>query len=451
MKKRAHIVSGLAALAALFLAPIADASLTRATSAALEPLALAAPAAISEPSVFSLFEGTELAAAAAESERPPSFHPLAAVSLLSKDGAEPPLVSADELSYPKTRYRVFGLLGTPILGELRGVSLELHWRSASFSCGLTSGTVGWLSQDPLGDRDSPNLYGFVGARPHEKADPLGLAGVGDCGFWCSLGGYWKGVGTVAAAPGVLTYNLTGALLYATTPEGHRERYREQYEATRRMGSALAEDPLGFVAEGVAGPARKVNAAIESGDVRAASEGLGNLTGQIATVRAGTSGASVTLAPAPALAGTSNAFMQAGGALVMTAPPYLGGASVLMATNAANQNAAGQSKSEPRWKEYEQRHGGQQTTMETRFRGRTVKIRLDKPPSDSQILDFKDYDWSNPRYQDPFIQGRVTETFTTQIAKYKTVRPNVHFQFSAEPPQWVIDTMENAGGTYSVVP
>jgi hypothetical protein len=26
------------------------------------------------------------------------------------------------------------------------------------------------------DRDSPNLYGFVGARPHEKTDPLGLAG-----------------------------------------------------------------------------------------------------------------------------------------------------------------------------------------------------------------------------------------------------------------------------------
>ena len=36
----------------------------------------------------------------------------------------------------------------------------------------------WLSQDPLGDRDSANLYGFVGARPHEKTDPLGLAAAG---------------------------------------------------------------------------------------------------------------------------------------------------------------------------------------------------------------------------------------------------------------------------------
>ncbi|MBK9064832.1 MAG: hypothetical protein IPL89_16835 [Acidobacteria bacterium] len=32
----------------------------------------------------------------------------------------------------------------------------------------------WLSQDPMEDRDSPNLYGFVGGRPHEKTDPLGL-------------------------------------------------------------------------------------------------------------------------------------------------------------------------------------------------------------------------------------------------------------------------------------
>jgi hypothetical protein len=32
----------------------------------------------------------------------------------------------------------------------------------------------WLSQDPMGDKDSPNLYGFVGGRPQEKTDPLGL-------------------------------------------------------------------------------------------------------------------------------------------------------------------------------------------------------------------------------------------------------------------------------------
>jgi hypothetical protein len=164
----------IAALAGLFLAGRAEASLTRTTSPALEASALTLTAPAPEPSEFSLFEGTEITAAATEPERAPSFHPLAAVSLLSKDGAERPLVSADELSYPKTRYRVFELLGAPILGELRGVSLELHWRSGEFRAGLASGTVGWLSQDPIGDRDSVNLYGYVGMRPHELTDPLGL-------------------------------------------------------------------------------------------------------------------------------------------------------------------------------------------------------------------------------------------------------------------------------------
>jgi RHS repeat-associated protein len=179
MKSRLRIVSGLAALAALFLAPLADASLTRASTAerAIEAptLTLASPAAAPEPSEFSLFDGTEIARAAAESESAPSFHPLAAVSLLSKNGAEAPLVSVDELNYPKTRYRVFGFLGTPILGVERDVSLDLHWGCADFRYGFASGTVGWLSQDPLGDKDSVNLYGFVGGRPHERTDPLGLA------------------------------------------------------------------------------------------------------------------------------------------------------------------------------------------------------------------------------------------------------------------------------------
>jgi hypothetical protein len=99
MKSRLRIVSGLAALAALFLAPLADASLTRASTAerAIEAptLTLASPAAAPEPSEFSLFEGTEIARAAAESESAPSFHPLAAVSLLSKNEAEAPLVSGE--------------------------------------------------------------------------------------------------------------------------------------------------------------------------------------------------------------------------------------------------------------------------------------------------------------------------------------------------------------------
>jgi hypothetical protein len=90
-------------------------------------------------------------------------------------------------------------------------------------------------------------------------------------------------------------------------------------------------------------------------------------------------------------------------------------------------------------------------METTFRGNTIKVRLDKPPSDAQIVDFKDFDWSNPSYQKPFVMKRVVEDFAVQIQKYKTIRPNVHLQFSRNPPSWVVDAIRRAGGTYSVAP
>jgi len=35
-------------------------------------------------------------------------------------------------------------------------------------------TASWLSEDPLGAVDSPNLYAFVGWRPHAATDPMGL-------------------------------------------------------------------------------------------------------------------------------------------------------------------------------------------------------------------------------------------------------------------------------------
>ncbi len=98
-----------------------------------------------------------------------------------------------------------------------------------------------------------------------------------------------------------------------------------------------------------------------------------------------------------------------------------------------------------------RHGGQQTTMQTTFNGKQVTVRLDKPPGSSRVLDFKDYNWSNPSYKKPFIQNKVMNEFRSQIGKYKTIRPNVHFQFSQEPPSWVVNTISSAGGTYSVAP
>ncbi len=106
---------------------------------------------------------------------------------------------------------------------------------------------------------------------------------------------------------------------------------------------------------------------------------------------------------------------------------------------------------PAWRQYELQNGSQQTTMQTTFNGQQVTVRLDNPPTGSQIIDFKDYDWSNPSYQKPFIQQQVINDFQTQIQKYQTIAPNVNLQFSQEPPVWVADAIKQVGGTYSVKP
>lgn len=117
--------------------------------------------------------------------------------------------------------------------------------------------------------------------------------------------------------------------------------------------------------------------------------------------------------------------------------------------APSSAAAESAENIPSWKQYEMRHGGQQTIVRTTFEGREVTVRLDKPPSGSQIIDFKDYNWNNPTYQKPFIQQKVINDFQTQIRKYQTIQPNVHLQFSQEPPSWVVNAIKEAGGTYSV--
>jgi len=67
-------------------------------------------------------------------------------------------------------------------------------------------TANWLSEDPLGAVDSPNLYAFVGWGPHVGTDPLGLTtgaeviapGVLGLGAFCE----WLLGGAAAAAPPV---------------------------------------------------------------------------------------------------------------------------------------------------------------------------------------------------------------------------------------------------------
>jgi hypothetical protein len=159
-------------LAALLVAlvPRAEASLTR--TAALEPTSISAspwpgrPLALDESRTseprFNLFEGDELARAAAEPDSAESFHPLAAISLYSQDGADPRLESVDEASYPKTRVWAIDVLGSTLVSRSAGLSLESDWACGDFSCGLASGG----RKDPLGLAASVSLSGvIVGIRP----------------------------------------------------------------------------------------------------------------------------------------------------------------------------------------------------------------------------------------------------------------------------------------------
>ena len=57
----------------------------------------------------------------------------------------------------------------------------------------------------------------------------------------------------------------------------------------------------------------------------------------------------------------------------------------------------------------------------------------------------------PTYQNPFIQQRVIEDFQEQILKYQSIAPNIVLQFSQQPPEWIIEAIEEAGGHYIVRP
>jgi hypothetical protein len=50
----------------------------------------------------------------------------------------------------------------------------LQWGSGRFGLRTSEGIGIWLSEDPLDDADSPNVYGFVAGRPHEFTDPTGM-------------------------------------------------------------------------------------------------------------------------------------------------------------------------------------------------------------------------------------------------------------------------------------
>jgi hypothetical protein len=101
--------------------------------------------------------------------------------------------------------------------------------------------------------------------------------------------------------------------------------------------------------------------------------------------------------------------------------------------------------------YELRKGSRQFTLRVPFRGKEITIRLDFPPDEDGIVDLKDYNWWKPGYIRPFLQKVVANNFQEQIQKYQAAHPDVKFKFSQQPPPWVVQAIEQVGGTYIVDP
>ena len=144
------------------------------------------------------------------------------------------------------------------------------------------------------------------------------------------------------------------------------------------------------------------------------------------------------APPPRSAGTPTELVEGDADARDTSPPGPAG------------NAASPTPLAP-GKQYEQQQGSQQTTVRVTIGGNVVKFRLDFPPDDNGVKDLKDYKWSSPGYQVPFLQQMVIEDFQAQLRNYQAIHPQVRLQFSEQPPQWVERAIEEAGGTYLVKP
>jgi hypothetical protein len=84
-----------------------------------------------------------------------------------------------------------------------------------------------------------------------------------------------------------------------------------------------------------------------------------------------------------------------------------------------------------------------------FQGKEMNVRLDFPPDKDGVLDLKKYNWWKPGYSVPFLQQKVIEKFQLQIQKYQSLDPRVKFKFSEPPPPWVVQAIEQVGGTYVV--
>ncbi len=56
------------------------------------------------------------------------------------------------------------------------------------------------------------------------------------------------------------------------------------------------------------------------------------------------------------------------------------------------------------------------------------------------MEMKNYDFSNPVYQRPFMQSVVIRDVVNQAEKYLATGQPVVFQFSQSPPGWLSDVL-----------
>ena len=302
-------------------------------------------------------------------------------------------------------------------------------------------TGGWMSSDSVWNERDPNWYTFAGGDPVMGFDADGRLAT-------ALGNFGVGVeqGFIQGSTGINT--------------------GQPIDTANYNGQATGRD-LSVA----------VSAFMTAGGLTMTGAGAADMgLSVLATVAAGGLDLPVT---APALvAGTGVAALGVGVTAIgtygiynfMTIPPLQSPSNDSGGGGSSSPNSGSEPQAPPTegnsppsetptqpsndtssWQQYEQQNGSQQTTLQTTFQGEQVTVRLDNLPVGSQIVDFKDYNWSNPTYENPFIQQQVIDSFQTQIEKYQTIAPNVNLQFSQQPPSWVVQAIQKVGGTYSVKP
>jgi len=163
----------------------------------------------------------------------------------------------------------------------------------------------FLSPDPLGFADGPNVYAYGRMNAARWTDPSGLlsgpAGpdlirnpLGSYGrdTLLAAGGYGVGVAKVLASPGVVTYYAFGSMLYEATDE---LQYLDQHRNfVNSVQDVVERGPIDVVLDGITDKGNEFADAIDRADPFAA----GIAGGEIATTFALASGSVVDIATIP---------------------------------------------------------------------------------------------------------------------------------------------------------